>query len=335
MNFAPELTTSTAVFMTLFAAFLWGTWFISLKYLGDYPTDGFYITLFTTSVIFVWLVGFVLDGPALLQNLRSAWSTDPSIIWVTLLTGALYVIGMRISLYSLRVIGLSLTQPIQASVNLLAGTFFSGLIGGMPANLSIGQLITACLFLVGAVVASMIAGNLRVRAQASQQMASTLKFSAAELWKAVGVLLLASLLLPAYTFGLSYGLRSITHPQGMAVLPFMAMLSTGAFIGALISSGIPLTRNRQWGRVFSAPFSVHKFGIISGLFHYGGNIIHTFATASLSSVVSWPLGLTAGLWTQLWGLAYGEFRGASRRVYAALAGAILFYLIGAYLVAVS
>ena len=108
---------------------------------------------------------------------------------------------------------------------------------------------------------------------------------------------------------------------------------SGAFTGAMLGSGLLLTINKQWGIVFHAPLSIHKFGIISGLFHYGGNIIHTFATASLSSVVSWPLGITGGLWTQLWGLAYGELRGAPRSAYVALFIGIVLYLCGAYVIA--
>ena len=46
-----------------------------------------------------------------------------------------------------------------------------------------------------------------------------------------------------------------------------------------------------------------------------------------------PLGITAGLWTQMWGLVYGEFRGSPRKAYVALAGGIILYIIGAYLIA--
>ncbi len=333
MNFSPELTTLSAVAMSLFAAFMWGSWFISLKYLGNYPLDGFYITLFTTAVIFVWAVGFLIDGPALIKNLREVLAADPSRVWVSILCGILYVLGMRISLFVISKIGLSLSQPIQASVNVMVGTFVAAAVGGVPANLSPVRLAFACLLLVAAVIVSMMAGNIRAQSQSNEHNATGLNYTRQDLVRAVGLLLFSSAFTPAYTFGLSYGLRSVTHPAGLAVLPFMAMLSSGAFIGSLLTSGVNLTRCRQWGLVFKAPMSIHKFGMISGLFHYGGNIIHTFATAFLSSAVSWPLGITSGLWTQLWGLVYGEFRGAPRRAYAALFSGIGLYLIGAYLIA--
>ena len=333
MNFSPELSTTIAVAMSLTAAFMWGSWFISLKYLGDYPLDGFYVTLFTTSLILVWTVGFVLDGPALLGNIRQVYAVDPSRVVVTLVCGALYVTGMRISLYVVKTIGLSLSQPINSSVNILGGTLVAGLVGGVPTGLSPVRIALAILLLTGAVTASMISGNLRTKAQAQSKMSNGLNFTVKDLWRAVILALFSSVFTPAYSLGISYGLRSITQPNGLAALPFMALLVSGAFTGVILGSGFLLTLHKQWGIVFHAPMSIHKFGIISGLCHYGGNIIHTFATASLSSVVSWPLGITAGLWTQLWGLVYGELRGAPRKAYVALFLGIALYLLGAYVIA--
>jgi hypothetical protein len=333
MNLSPDLNTSTAVFMSLLAAFMWGSWFISLKYLGNYPINGYYVTLFTTSLVFVWTVGFVLDGPALIGNLRQVWAIDPSRIWVTLCCGVLYVFGMRLSIYVMGKIGLSLAQPIQSSINILMGTLVAALVGGVPPNLSVGRLVLACLFLTAAVSITVVAGNLRAQSQKDNHNYTGPVYTNSVLMRSTGLMILSSVFIPAYTFGLSYGLRSITHTAGMAVLPFMAMLCTGAFCGSMLTSGVMLTRCKQWHLVFQAPFSIHKFGIFSGLFHYGGNIIHTFATAFLSSAISWPLGVTSGLWTQLWGMVYGEFKGASRRAYVALFSGIGLYLLGAYLIA--
>ncbi len=72
---------------------------------------------------------------------------------------------------------------------------------------------------------------------------------------------------------------------------------------------------------------------MAGFAHYGGNIIHTYTTRNLSAVVSWPLGFTAGLWTSMWGLVYGEFKGSRRSAYGFLAAGMLCYLIGAFLIA--
>lgn len=330
MNTAPDLSTALAIAMSLTAAFMWGSWFLAIKYLDDYPLEGFYITLFATSLLFVWGVSFVLDGAALLENMRTVAARDPSRITITLLCGALYVIGLQISVSVSKLIGLSLSQPIQTSMSILVGTLLSALVGGLPQGFSIAKIALGCAFLIAAVVASMLAGKFRTQTLDPQQ--NTLQFNMHDLWKGLGLLVLSALLMPAYTLGASYGLKSITQPNGLAVMPFMALLATGAFAGALLSSGLLLSLRHQWQQVLGAPLRLHKFGILAGLFHYGGNIIHTFATASLSTVIAWPLGMTSGLWTQLWGLGYGEFKGAPRRSYLALGAAVVFYFIGAYIV---
>jgi hypothetical protein len=335
MNFSPDITTGTAIFLSLLAAFMWGSWFISLKYLGDYPLDGFYLTLFATSIVFVWAVGFLLDGSALLADIRRVMAADPPVIFVTLACGILYVIGIRFSLVALQRIGLSLSQPIQASFNILIGTLISGLVGGIPAEVNPAGIAAACLLLFVAVYVSMAAGQLRSRELSSGAVAvSSLRYTTQDLWRSTILLVLSSAFIQAYTFGLSFGLRTVTHARGLAIMPFMVLLASGAFLGALLTSGLILTARRQWKTVLRASFRIHALGILSGLFHYGGNIIHTIGTTALSPVISWPLGVTMGLWTQFWGLLYGEFKGSSRRVYTLLFTGVALYLLGAYLISI-
>ncbi|MGD9212456.1 MAG: hypothetical protein PVI90_16865 [Desulfobacteraceae bacterium] len=333
MNFSPDLSPGLAIFMVFFAASMWGTWFISLKYLGDYPIDGFYVTLFTTSIIFVWGVGFVIDGGTLRQNMQDVWAVDPSRIYVTLGCGSLYVIGMRVTLYLFSTIGLTLTMPLKSSIGILVSTTVAAFVGGVPEGYSLGLIFFACLILVAAVVLSMQSAKLRIAGQETAEEKSDLQFSMQDIKKAVGLILITTAISPAYTFALSYGLKSITQPNGLAVLPYMALLSSGAFVGSLLASGSMLTIRKQWRLVFSAPFSIHKFGIFSGLFHYGGNIIHTFASAFLSSVIAFPLGLSSNLITQIWGIVFGEFKGSPRKTYYYLGGALCLYIIGAYIIA--
>jgi hypothetical protein len=335
MNFSPVLTTTPAIIMSLMAAFMWGTWFISLKYLKNYPLDGFYVTLFSTSLLLVWSVGFILDGKYLIGNISSVLASDSLRVWLTLLCGIIYVVGMRISLYVYSVIGLSLSQPIQSSVNVLVGTAVAAYVGGVPSGLTLPRIVLSVIFLLIAVFASLMAGRWNSESNATVQSGpkGRMNYSTKDLWRSLGLLFFCSLFVPSYTFGLSYGLRSTTHPQGLAVMPFMALLASGAFIGCLLTSGIILTTKKQWSVVLHTPLKLAKFGVFAGVFHYGGNIIHTFSTAFLSSAVSWPLGVTSGLWTQMWGLIYGEFKGAPKKAYVALCIGIVFYLLGAYFIA--
>jgi len=333
MNFDPMISSEIAIIMTLSAAFMWGSWFISLKYLEGYPIEGFYIILFSSSMILVWGLGFILDGNALIQNIKDVWDVNPSKVFITFICGFLYVSGMQFSLRVMQVIGLALSQPLSSSINLIGGTIISGFIGGIPQGLSALRITIAGIFLLGAVYLTMTAGRIRNRDQKAANIKTGLTDDPKAIRSAIILLLISAIFTPAYSTALSYGLKSITQENGLAVMPFMAVLCSGAFTGAIIICGTGLTIKKKWNEFLHSGFHKHKFGVISGLAHYGGNIIHTFATRHLSSVVSWPLGFTAGLWTQVWGLAYGEFKGASRRAYILLFSGFLCYLVGALIIA--
>ena len=332
MNFDPNVPFVIAISMSLLAAFLWGSWFISLKHLAVYPLEAFYLTLFTFSFFFVWIIGIFFDGGQLVYNIVSVWKLDTSRVFVTFLCGILYVIGMLLSLYVIKMIGLAISQPIYASVNVIGGTILSAFIGGIPEGLTIFRIILVLVLLTSAVFFSMAAGHVRNKAQIKDKITTGLETDQKAMIKGMILLVIGSLILPAYSVGLSYGLRSITQPEGLAPLPFMAVLSTGAFAGASLICGAKLTIKNQWKLIWSTRFQTHLLGILSGLAHYGGNIIHTFATRNLSSVVSWPLGFTAGLWTQMWGLVYGEFKGSPARGYWLLGIGVGCYILGAMII---
>lgn len=333
MNFDPNISTIFAIGLGLLAASMWGSWFISLKYLGDYPIEAFYLTLFTASLIIVWGFGLIVDGSSLIQNIFDIWNTDPSRVYITFTCGIFYVAGMQISLRVYRILGLAVSQPINSSISVIGGTSIAAIIGGIPVNLTPKRIILSIFFLLAAMLLSMRAGRIRNKAQEAGNVNTGLSRDPKEIRKAIVLLVLSSLLVPAYTTGLSYGLQSITQPNGLAVLPFMAVLVTGAFLSSLAICGTTLTIRKQWKVFFNHGFSIHRLGILSAFAHYGGNIIHTFATRNLSSVVSWPLGFTAGLWTQMWGLVFGEFKGSPKKAYFLLGGGVLCYLVGALIIA--
>jgi len=254
-------------------------------------------------------------------------------ILVVFLVVIAYVVGMRISLRFMTFIGLTLSQPLQASVGMVIGTSIAVGIGGRPEGLTMGRIFVSICFLLAAVFFVFFAEKTKTASQRTKNIDTGLSRDKNVMKKAVALIVLACVFAPGYTLALSFGLQTSTQPIGLAVLPFMCTLVTGAFTGALLTSGIPLTRRKEWYKIWQAPMRIHKFGIFSGLFHFGGNIIHTFATGVLTAAVSWPLGLTAGLWTQLWGIKYGEFKGAPRKSYFFQAGGFACYILGAFFIA--
>lgn len=324
MNVLNNLTGLPAILVALTAAIMWGTWFISLKYLKDYPIEAFYVVMFGFCLVFVWGVSLLLEGRAIFENISLIFVQYPSKILFTLLGGVLYAAGIWVSLKVMDKIGLALSQPLLQSITLIAGVLVTLCIGGRPETLTDAKIVFTVVFLLGAAILVYLADRTRSAGQARTNVKQS-----APLKTVVGLTVLSAVLTVSYDAAMSYGLETITQPIGLKVLPFMCLLCTGAFIGVLLTCGVVLTRRRQWHVIVHAPFSIHKWSIFSGLCHYGGNIIHTFATRGLSTAISYPLGLTCGLWTQLWGLAYGEFRGAPARAYVYQFASFACYVAGA------
>lgn len=332
MNFSPIISGPMAIFMAVAAASMWGTWFISLKHMYGYPIDAFYITLFSVSFIFVWSVGLIIDGQLIFVDIVRLWNINPFKLIIVFFGGISYVVGMSLSLKVITLIGLTLSQPLQASISLFMGTIITTTIGGIPDDFSLTNLLISVLFLFSAVIFVGLAENSKRIDQNLKAIDTGLSRDRAVMKKAILLIVVASIFSPGYTLALSYGLGSVTQEVGLSVLPYMCVLVSGALAGAVLTSGVKLTRRKQWHILFHAPFSIHRWGIMSGLFHYGGNIIHTFATGVLSSAISWPLGLTAGLWTQLWGIKYGEFKGSSVKTYIFQISSFACYILGAFFI---
>ena len=324
MELLNSLTGFPAILVALSAAFMWGTWFISLKHLKEYPIEAFYMVMFTFSLVFVWGVCLLLEGKAIFENILLVGREYPSKIIVTLIGGVLYAAGMGLSLKIMEKVGLALSQPLLQSITLVGGVLVTLFVGGRPETLTNTKIILTVIFLLAAAVLVYLADLKRGAAQTDESK------KPAPLKTVVGLTVLSALLTVSYDAAMSYGLETITQPVGLKVLPFMCLLCTGAFFGVLFTCGSALTRRRQWHVIWQTPFKIHKWSLFSGFCHYGGNIIHSFATKGLSTAVSYPLGLTCGLWTQLWGLWYGEFKGAPVSAYVYQFASFACYVAGAY-----
>ena len=89
-----------------------------------------------------------------------------------------------------------------------------------------------------------------------------------------------------------------------------------------------MTVRRQWLVFIRAKWNVQKYAAIAAGGHYGGNTINAFATGTLTAAVSWPVGANSQLWTFVWGLIMGEFKGAPRRSYVLIATGAVLYIAG-------
>ncbi|MCY4062644.1 MAG: hypothetical protein OXG53_09780 [Chloroflexi bacterium] len=264
--------------------------------------------------------------------MAQAWRQKPAIIIVALAAGGVFVIGVRITMTVFTAVGLSVTAPVQTGMSLILGTSLAALVGGTPAALAPLDLAIACLLLFAAAMATVRARIVRDRwlfEAAPRQLRDAAGGTSRRLIvKNMALVGLAAAIITAYPLGLSYSLRAPGREYGLTPLSFVSVLVTGSLIGVVLTSGAVLTLRRQWSTFLRAGWRMHRYSLIAASAHYGGNIINAFATGALTAAVSWPIGTTSQLWTYVWGLATGEFKGAPRKSYLLIASGALLYLAG-------
>jgi len=316
----------------LFNAFLWGSWTVLLKKLDGYPLDAFFFGLYIVSFAFVWIFALLTRGETLFKEFGEVWQDNVEIIAVALIVGGGYVIGLRIMLIVYSTIGLTVTAPIHTFMSLILGTALAAVAGGAPAGLAPLDLGLACLLYFAAAMATVWARICRDRAlfeaAGSQLRAAAGAKSRRLLARNIAWVALASAIITTYPLGLAFCLRTPSDNYGLGPLPYMALLVTGSLLGALLLTGAILTRRGQWSALLRAPWQFQRYALIAAGAHYGGNIINAYATGILTAAVSWPVGTTANLWTFVWGLAAGEFKGAPRKSYLLLSASAALFVAG-------
>lgn len=319
-----------ALLVTLLAAAMWGSWFQCLKHLGDYPYSGFVLWLYTASLVLVWGVVLVF-GPMLLpEGIGTAMEGKFGRVLMVMVCGAFMSVGLHMQIGIMGRIGMILSTAISGAIGSIFGvvvTVIAG--GGLPANLSLGLVILSTVILVVASYICTCASSMR-----DKDIGNESKQNKVDL-KTIFILIVSNLFVTGYAYGFSAGTQTDSNPNGLPPLLCVAFLATGSFIGVAASTGFLITRNKQWKQILH-PGSVKPFlaGIISGLCHYGGNILSIFATPVLSAAISFLLGRTANMWTYFWGIVYGEFSGAKRKTVMVLILGILAYITGVLLLAV-
>ncbi len=322
MNTLVNISYNQAIFITLFSAFLWGTWPISQKFLNKYPMKAFFLEVFFFSLIFVWLLSFIVKGNALIEEIKQVFLFNPSLVIVTGICGFLFSVAMILNFYIISLIGLTISQPIQQTIGLLVGATFTVFIGGTPPNLSIVKLIISLSLLIFSIFFAYL----------SHKSKEKITKKNVKFYRIILLSVFGSAVGSSYAFSISYSLKTILNPNGLGVLSFTSIFVLGAFLFMLILNLIKPPKDGLFKTIKNANYKIHLLSVLAALFHYGGNMLHCLSTGLLSSVVSWPLGLTSGLWTQLGGFILGEFKKAKKSSYVFWALSIIFYIIGARII---
>ncbi len=313
------------VFMTLFASAMWGSWMQSTKHLKDYPIEGFILILYTTSVLLVWGVLFAFKSYMIPEGVMVHLDGKMPLALFVMLCGGIMSLGLLLNTTTMKNVGMILVTSISSVVSTILGLLISVILGGLPDSISVGRIILALFITLGASFTCQYAGIRR-----DVDLGKKIKSALADR-KYILLVVFANICVSFYVVGYSVGTQTPMNMNGFPPILCVALLATGSFISVLFMTVFKLIKNKELNKVFSLNYKKQQvLGIVSGLCHYGGNILNIVATPALSAPISFLLGKTADFWTYSWGLVYGEFAGAKSKTKMILYSGFVLYIVGIF-----
>ncbi|MBR2806953.1 MAG: hypothetical protein IKE18_09285 [Oscillospiraceae bacterium] len=312
-----------AIFLTIFAAALWGSWEIIIKYTKDYPVQGIVFFLYTFSFILIW-IATVLLKPVLMPDIGifSFIGEHMNVSVRILLAGMLMTASMYTNLTIMKAIGLLLTTAISGAVGCVLGLVITVSQEGLPniPNALTKLIICALIFIVAGLVSN-LASSMRdkdLKKDKKKQTVTATLFA---------LMIAHSLLGTGWSIGTSAGTANSFPP-----VVTCALMVTGSFIGSIILCAIPFTVKHQWKEVLCIGRDKKPIllCIIAALCHYGGNLISIYSMPEISATLSYLFGRSSSMWSVMWGLYFREFAGAKKRTFLVLALGMLLYFFGLF-----
>lgn len=323
-----ELTIGTAVFLTISATFLFAFWYQALKHLGEYPLAGFVMWLYISSFLTILAACKVLGAGDMPLGIRAELAGKGWAAVGVCLGGAAMTYGLIVSLIHMKEYGMIANQAISGTLGAILGLVLTFVVGGLSKDVSLALVLLSAVVLIGASAIlqySSVIKNGVIKEQKEEETAEKV----ASLKKQNWMLVFSNILTLGYSVAYMLGTRSDLHPKGFPALLCVLLLSIGSLAAALSYAAVSLTRHHQWHVALLPP---NKLPILmalgAGVCHYGGNLMQIYALPLLSAPVSNLLLKTSSLWTYLWGVLYGEYKGAIFKSKCFLTAGILAYAVG-------
>ena len=142
------LTTQIAIAGIIFVTFLWGSWFQTVKHLGNFPVHAFISMMYGISVIIVWLAIGILGKQMIPQGVWNEVKSSINLTLEILGCGVVFGIAMQLHLTVVKRIGLILSTSVSATCAILGGTIVSVVFAGIPEGVSGAVLFFAAVLLI-------------------------------------------------------------------------------------------------------------------------------------------------------------------------------------------
>lgn len=318
-----------AIFLTLLAAAMWGSWMQVIKLKKDYPISGIAFLLYMFSFILVWGITLVLSPKLLPEGLWTAIAASQDVAWEIMLGGAMMSLGLYISLTLMNDLGLMLATTLSGAVTSIMGIVTSISKEGLPDDPKALPLIisTAAIFLIASYIcskASQMCAEDRETARAGGA-ATKVKAKNKVTLRVIVLILVDCFLMNGWASGTATGTAA-----GLQPILTCAYMVTGSAASMLLLGLVIFTWKKQWKTVLCIGFSKRPLVLsaISACCHYGGNVLSIYSMPAISATLSFLFGKTSTIWTYFWGFYYKEFQGAKKKTLGILALGLALYFAG-------
>lgn len=317
----------------ILVTFMWGSWFQTIKHIGDYPIIGYTFWLYFFSPVTIWIAILFLKNDMVPEGIGTELLRYPDKAVLVLLCGMIFAVGMQLQMIYMQRLGMILTTSICATSNVLGSTFITSFLAGLPKGASFVKILIASVLLILATIVCQTAGSQRNQdvGKGGEQDNPPVQ---AKLWDIL-ILIGTSLMLTSFPLAMSLTLRSDLRPEGFSSLTLMGILSVGAFLGALAFTVPYLKKNGTLHRLMEpwkkGRAKILLLALISSICHFGGNVLQSIFAPVIGVAIASPMGVAYNVWAYFWGLVYGEFRGSSKKTYAILASGVLLFVAGVLL----
>ncbi len=309
--------------MTILSTICWGSFANTFKLTRNYRFELYYwdyaFGIFFTAVVLAFTIGSMRGGDtSFLANLQSA--SGMNLLWAAI-GGFIFNIANVLLLAGIEIVGLAIAFPISIGIALVEGVVLSYALQpkGNAGLLALGVLM--------AVIAIVLIGKAYGELQPAGRSVPR---------KGVIVCLVSGVLMGLFA---PFVTRSMTAhrpltPYTVAVLfTFGALLCCFFFNVYLMKKPLVGTPVR-FAAYREASGSYHVLGLLGGAIWSLGTTFNFVAASLVGVAISYAIGQASPMIAALWGVAvWHEFRGASGKAKAYLAGMFVSYVLALVLIA--
>lgn len=310
------------IIMVLLSAFMWGSWGQFIKRVSGWNIRMFMFMLYLFSIILTWVILLIFCGIDGYIELLNLIYIHPQFLLYPILGGIIYTLGMWFNIVAVDIAGLSITYIIFTSISMLLGTSLSIIAGGLPEGTSIFSVLIGAILILISVFFCGYSSNSKEKNSVSNNK-NGVSIKTILLYGVISGFFVSS-----FPFFMTLSIKTSINPNGLNSYQYMALLSCGSMITAILVCLIPLIKSKELIKAFNVPKSYFVFAALSAIMHYGGNILNAVYAPLVGLALSWPLGQTMALWAVLWGVIYKEYNNAPMKSILSIILAIIFIILG-------